>query len=72
MHNLRKAFFIILTKNYYKSILFKKRVRGFAMKKLILLIMLAVCVISASAPAWADGRIFKGDVVYEDPSPPKN
>jgi hypothetical protein len=41
------------------------------MKKLILLIVLAVCVISASVPAWADGRTVKGDVVYEDPAPPK-
>jgi hypothetical protein len=42
-----------------------------AMKKMLVLLMLAVSVVSVTIPAWATVRTGFGDVVYEDPAPPK-
>jgi hypothetical protein len=41
------------------------------MKKMILLVMLALCLIAASAPAWGAGLV-NGEVVFQGPpEPPK-
>ena len=41
------------------------------MKKLVLLFMLTLCLITVSVSAWGIGPIVKGDVVYGDPEGPK-
>jgi len=41
------------------------------MKKIVLLLMLAISVISITIPAWATDRFGSGEVIYEDPAPPK-
>jgi hypothetical protein len=41
------------------------------MRKMILVFVLALCVFSAAVPAWATQWPGPGDVVYEDPAPPK-
>ena len=46
--------------------------KGIAMRKMILLLVLAISVISVTIPAWATVGSGPGDVVYEDPAPPKN
>jgi|GEM_PF-4335153 len=46
--------------------------KGITMKKMILLLVLAVSVISVTISAGATSWTGPGDVVYEDPSPPKN
>ena len=38
---------------------------------MIVLFVLMVSVISVSIPAWATGWTGTGEVVYEDPAPPK-
>lgn len=40
------------------------------MKKLILLIILALSLVNVTIPAWGAGHM-PGDVVYEEPAPPK-
>jgi hypothetical protein len=41
------------------------------MKKLVLLVMLALCVVSLSAPVWAAPQA-TGGVVYQGPPEPKD
>lgn len=41
------------------------------MKKLILLMILALSLVYVAIPAWGAGHVNTGDVVYEDPAPPK-
>jgi hypothetical protein len=41
------------------------------MKKLILLMILALSLVNVTIPAWGTGHLNSGDVVYEDPAPPK-
>jgi hypothetical protein len=41
------------------------------MKKLVLLLMLAVCLVSVSAPVWA-ATPATGGVVYQGPPEPKD
>lgn len=40
------------------------------MKKLILLMILALSLVYLTIPAWGAGHI-SGDGIYEDPAPPK-
>ena len=40
------------------------------MRKLVLLVMLALCCVVVSAPVWGAGLV-KGDVVYQQPGDPK-
>ncbi len=42
------------------------------MKKVVLLLMLTVCLITVSVSAWSADPIVKGDVIYgEDENPKK-
>jgi hypothetical protein len=41
------------------------------MKKLILLMILALSLVNVAIPAWGAGHVNSGDVVYENPEPPK-
>jgi|WetSurMetagenome_2_1015567.scaffolds.fasta_scaffold169764_2 hypothetical protein len=41
------------------------------MKKLIVLLILALSLVNVAIPAWGAGHTNPGDVVYEDPAPPK-
>jgi hypothetical protein len=36
------------------------------MKKVVLLLMLTVCLITVSVSAWSADQIVKGDVIYKD------
>ncbi len=40
------------------------------MKKVVLLVVLALCFVTVSALAWGAGLV-KGDVVYQQPGDPK-
>lgn len=41
------------------------------MKKLILLMILVLSLVNVTIPVWGAGHVNTGDVVYEDPAPPK-
>lgn len=41
------------------------------MKKLILLTILVLSLVNVTISAWGAGHVNTGEVVYEDPAPPK-
>jgi hypothetical protein len=41
------------------------------MKKLVMVLMLVMCLVTVSVSAWGMGPIVKGDVIYGDPEEPK-